>query len=794
MKLTIKNIVKKISNLPDEMKFKKLKERSSSPYFTEYHELAECYHKGIGTRRNYKEALKWYIKEAETGVAEAQYALGMRYWKGEKLVGGVQNEDEALRWMEIAADGGHHKAKKFIEDYEEKNPAKLEQKITSFVFGDIQDTLAFAKKIQNHTLYTPFIQNAIKYYANNKDGKAIVLLSDLLNDDHSCLDLLFDYADLENVQDKINVIEEKNRGNLEGQLMLADFYEKHCEYDKAFDILSISANNIKHSSTAEFIAFVQRLCTMYESMGNYDKVLDNINKASYKCIDLSKTTIPEEFTERIAHRMAAAGHYVKAMELFEELKHRNRKDVSKEISGIEEGYVAEITTEAKAYESIGDFKKASPIYHKVTRFKSGLKAYGEFLVRWAKYLEGQSNLPEAREILLAAKNTGHDITEDLQRIEHALKQKYGESYAMLIHIYDIEDFQELYALIALMKDPMLGDIYKTKAIELFEKYITIVENLEELEEYKDFAIDLGIGDVYKERITDFVKKQIDELVDIEEVTKMENLASKYGLSENLNIKKKEIYSDIINGCDDLDELEKVKEKVYELGLKEEYDKRADELGANIEEQIEEASNLEELAKIEELAYSRGEKDLFLEMLGEIIYFPDDLSFTHDYKLFSKDESKEVFLQNVENYIDADIEGCYVDDTSIAVDDIDESVWHDLSYEYCNKVIETEYYRAIANKDLEEALEVYDSYVVGEETELEYLYNNVADKYSFIELYEKYGNNKDVFLGQDVSEKYYEEGLELEDSGDIEMAVRYYKEAAKRGNAYAIIRIRELYEE
>lgn len=127
MKFTIKNIVKKITNLPEEMRFRRLNERSSSPDFTEYHELAECFDKGIGTKRNYKQALKWYIKEAETGSAEAQYALGMRYWKGEKLVGGEKNEDEALRWMEIAAERGHRKATKFVEEHKSnKDFSKLQ--------------------------------------------------------------------------------------------------------------------------------------------------------------------------------------------------------------------------------------------------------------------------------------------------------------------------------------------------------------------------------------------------------------------------------------------------------------------------------------------------------------------------------------------------------------------------------------------------------------------------------------------------------------------------------------------
>lgn len=809
MKFTIKSIVKKISNLPEEIKFKRLKEHSSSPDFTEYHELAECYHKGIGTKRNYKQALKWYIKEAEAGNAEAQYDLGMRYWKGEKLVGGVQNEDETLRWMEIAAEGGHKKAIKFIEDYEEKNPAKLEHKIVTFTFDNIKNTLTFAKKIQQHSLYMSFLQNAIMSYGQNKDGKAILSLADLISDDKSILNLLIDYAEIEIVLDRIKDIEEKNRENIEGQLMLADVYEKHCKYDKAFDILSISANDIKHSSTAEFIAFVQRLCTMYESMGDYDKVLEIINEASYKCVDFSKTTIREEFVKRYAHKHIVAGKYVKAMKLLEDLK-LHGKDVSAEISNIEEYYVNEVITDANAYESYGDYVKASHIYQKIRRFKSGVKAHGAFLVRWAKHFEEQSELLDAREMLLAARNNGCDVMEDLQRVEQAMKQKYGKDYSQVLYIRDIEDFQELYDLISLMDNPVLGEVYKTKAIELFENYLNTADCIENLEEYNNFAIELGMEVAYKERIKDLIRVQIGETDDFYDLADIEDIASKHGLGDLLQKKKKEICVGLINDCDDLDELEDVKDYAYELGLKEEYDSKAFDLGANIEERIDGVSDLEDLAEIEELAYNLGKKDLFLKKLEYIISDCYDLSFTDCYKLFSEDESKEVFVKIIENNIDGiEYERFFPDGVSLSIveSDIDEDLWSDLSEDYRSILKYLEFYHAIIDRDLETALEAYNSpdFVDlekftgnGPEYELEYLYedyyNKAGKKFSFVELYEKYGNGWETFLGQDVSEKYCEEARELEGSGDIETAVRYYIEAEERGNVYAKNRLIELYED
>ena len=50
---------------------------------------------------NYTEAVKWYRKAAEQGMAEAQYNLGVCYEYGE---GVTKDADEAVTWYKKAAD------------------------------------------------------------------------------------------------------------------------------------------------------------------------------------------------------------------------------------------------------------------------------------------------------------------------------------------------------------------------------------------------------------------------------------------------------------------------------------------------------------------------------------------------------------------------------------------------------------------------------------------------------------------------------------------------------------------
>ena len=67
------------------------------------------YWRGNGVTRDYAEALKWYRKAAEQGVAEAQNNLGLMYEKG---MGVLQDMIAAHMWLTIAAANGDKKAVK----------------------------------------------------------------------------------------------------------------------------------------------------------------------------------------------------------------------------------------------------------------------------------------------------------------------------------------------------------------------------------------------------------------------------------------------------------------------------------------------------------------------------------------------------------------------------------------------------------------------------------------------------------------------------------------------------------
>ena len=61
------------------------------------------YDDGQGVAQNYAEAVKWYSKAANQGVAEAQSKLGYCYYEG---IGVAKNYEEAVKWYSKAANQG----------------------------------------------------------------------------------------------------------------------------------------------------------------------------------------------------------------------------------------------------------------------------------------------------------------------------------------------------------------------------------------------------------------------------------------------------------------------------------------------------------------------------------------------------------------------------------------------------------------------------------------------------------------------------------------------------------------
>ena len=65
--------------------------------------LGDCYYNGDGVSEDEEEAVKWYRKAAEQGLAEAQNSLGDCYYNGD---GVSKNYEEGVKWYRKAAEQG----------------------------------------------------------------------------------------------------------------------------------------------------------------------------------------------------------------------------------------------------------------------------------------------------------------------------------------------------------------------------------------------------------------------------------------------------------------------------------------------------------------------------------------------------------------------------------------------------------------------------------------------------------------------------------------------------------------
>ena len=77
--------------------------------------LGSCYDFGFCVAQDKSEAVKWYRKAAEQGLADGQYWLGRCYAEGE---GVAQDKTEAIKWYRKAAEQGHEKAKAALKKLE----------------------------------------------------------------------------------------------------------------------------------------------------------------------------------------------------------------------------------------------------------------------------------------------------------------------------------------------------------------------------------------------------------------------------------------------------------------------------------------------------------------------------------------------------------------------------------------------------------------------------------------------------------------------------------------------------
>jgi TPR repeat protein len=82
------------------------------PRYNEKEEL-----KGKGVPQDYDEAVKWWRLAAEQGVAQAQYELGRIYESDLVEVPGPEPEKEVVKWTRLAAEQGHAQAQSMLGFY-----------------------------------------------------------------------------------------------------------------------------------------------------------------------------------------------------------------------------------------------------------------------------------------------------------------------------------------------------------------------------------------------------------------------------------------------------------------------------------------------------------------------------------------------------------------------------------------------------------------------------------------------------------------------------------------------------
>ena len=76
--------------------------------------IGTLYENGLGVRRDYDEALRWYRLAAERNFSHAFYAIGVMYEKGR---GVPEDLRQAREWMKKAADRGFEDAKKWLDSH-----------------------------------------------------------------------------------------------------------------------------------------------------------------------------------------------------------------------------------------------------------------------------------------------------------------------------------------------------------------------------------------------------------------------------------------------------------------------------------------------------------------------------------------------------------------------------------------------------------------------------------------------------------------------------------------------------
>lgn len=95
------------------------------------YELGDCYHLGIGVRRDDSEAFSWYRRGAENGNLQAQWSMGWCYYYA---IGVAKDYVQAVEWYRKAAEQGHVMAQASLAECYNKGIGVLKDEVEALAY------------------------------------------------------------------------------------------------------------------------------------------------------------------------------------------------------------------------------------------------------------------------------------------------------------------------------------------------------------------------------------------------------------------------------------------------------------------------------------------------------------------------------------------------------------------------------------------------------------------------------------------------------------------------------------
>ena len=75
--------------------------------------LGLMYYDGERVEKNAEEATEWWRMAAENGYAKAQFTVGVAYYRGD---GVAQDKEEGIKWLRTAAQHGQREAQNLLKE------------------------------------------------------------------------------------------------------------------------------------------------------------------------------------------------------------------------------------------------------------------------------------------------------------------------------------------------------------------------------------------------------------------------------------------------------------------------------------------------------------------------------------------------------------------------------------------------------------------------------------------------------------------------------------------------------